>query len=237
MNKNWSFLLFFVGMLFLITPVFAADVVLQNNTLVVTDVQDSLGLGGFHIILRHDDSLTVTSVEGIAPFIVSPNIQADNVNIAGIQASELLTGDVPVALVEYTGNGTFTIDVIELINSLSNPLGMEYDSGQTTSSGGDTVSGDRTEVATQTQTPDVTATQTPGVVATETPILISPTTEPQVSPVETISPEMKIDVNKTSETDNNDEALIPKQPTQASLPFIISIIGLLVVVVARRKVY
>lgn len=230
MRKNRTFFIFLVGML-LVSPGLAVDVVMIDDTLVVQDVQESLGLGGFHIILRHSDSLAVNDVEGIAPFIVSPNIQPGYVDLAGIQASELLTGDIPVARVVYSGNGSFTIEVSELINSAGDPLGMGIQNEPDDSTNNQ--ESDSGDIPTVSQIGNK-AIETKDVPATEIP------TSEQLSESQNVSEATKLSVDSNTETESPETVNSTKEPgtvrpTQASLPVMITILGLIFGMVLQRK--
>lgn len=223
MRVNKSIIIFLVGML-LVSPAFGIDVVLVNDTLVVKDVQESLG--GFHIILRHSDSVTVNSVEGVSPFYVDANIQPGYVNMAGIQASEILSGDVPVARVAYSGNGSFTIEIIDLVNSEAESLESGSDNEEDVSEAYSETISDGTVTVSQTEIPEVIPTEV------STSVSIPETTS--LSDVNK-SPQMTVEIEETSIMVVNTEELPVAEPTQVPLSIFTTISGFLLIMMGVMR--
>ncbi|MDE4909014.1 hypothetical protein L0665_10380 [Methanogenium marinum] len=122
-NKKFITLLLIFTFFCLVSNVGAADVALENNTLLVKGVDDSIGLGAFSVVLTYSGNLSVQSVEGESGFMVASNIQNTKYEtfIAGI-SGEGLTGDIPVASVSTTGSGVIEVSVRELVNVKGDPI-------------------------------------------------------------------------------------------------------------------
>ncbi|WAI00692.1 hypothetical protein [Methanogenium organophilum] len=118
----WMFSVFTI-LFCLVTTVGAADVVLDNDSLLVNGVNDSIGLGAFSVVLTYSENVSIQSVEGESGFMVASNIQNNKYEtfIAGI-SSEGLTGDIPVASVSITGSGDIEVFVRELVNVKGDPI-------------------------------------------------------------------------------------------------------------------
>ncbi|MDN7024303.1 hypothetical protein FGU65_05250 [Methanoculleus sp. FWC-SCC1] len=103
----------------------AAEVVVAEGQLVVKGVDDSLGLGAFSIVIGYDTAATtVTDVTFVEPFMGAVNIQQDKktVRVSGFTTEQHLTGDVPVAEIQYTGDARFDVYVNDLVNPLGDPI-------------------------------------------------------------------------------------------------------------------
>jgi hypothetical protein len=118
-------LVFFFSVL--VSCVGAAEVVLDGNEIVIQGVDDSIGLGGFSIVLSYGSGVSISSVTGLSDFMVVND--TDMKRISGIYGgTEIKTGDIPVAEVSMTGNGNVVISVREIINRkgdaipFSNPI-------------------------------------------------------------------------------------------------------------------
>ncbi|EHQ34341.1 hypothetical protein [Methanoplanus limicola] len=101
----------------------AADVVLEDDMLVVKGVQDSIGLGAFSVVLEYGNSVEIQSVKGESGFLVASNIKDEELItlIAGI-SGDGLTGDIPVAAINKTGSGDIEVYVRELANVKGDPI-------------------------------------------------------------------------------------------------------------------
>ncbi len=106
-----------------VTTVQAAEVTLEGDRLVVTGIDDSLGLGAFDVVLTYGNDVTVDSADGLSGFLIAANIRNDEgvTVIAGI-STEGLTGTVPVATVKSSGAGTIDVTVRMLANTRGDPI-------------------------------------------------------------------------------------------------------------------
>ena len=123
MNSTFSRTLMLVAVLCVsFTAAQAAEVRLTDGQLIVAGVDDSIGLGGFDVVLSYGTDVSITSVEPLSGFLVAENIRNDKgmTIIAGI-STEGLTGDIPVASVGVEGTGPITISVRDLGNTRGIP--------------------------------------------------------------------------------------------------------------------
>ncbi len=179
-----------IVLLCLVTVAGAADVVLENNSLVVKGVDDSIGLGAFSVVLAYTGNVSVLSVEGEPGFMVASNIlnQDFQTFIAGI-ATEGRTGDIPVASVRTTGTGDINVYVRELANVKGDPI--SYTNEVFTGTVPTPVPGNEVTV------PEITVSQTHGVPSA-TPV--STATPPEVTLTSTEAPVDTIVQSTTSAT-------------------------------------
>ncbi|MCK9298405.1 MAG: hypothetical protein M0P21_05495 [Methanoculleus sp.] len=238
MNPNFSRTLILVAVLcVLFTAVQAAEVRLADGQLIVAGVDDSIGLGGFNVVLSYGSDVSVTSVEGLSGFLVASNIRNDAgmTIIAGISADGL-TGDVPVASVQVEGTGPIAIAVRELGNARGDPIaftnptfGGTIPTPETSTPGtpapGTPTAGSVTPVPTPTGMPQTTVTPAPGetgqIGATTTATTTTTTASQEASPTQ---------VGETPESHGAAEST-PK----AALPVLIAFIAVLTVVVLNGK--
>jgi len=236
MNSTFSRTLMLVAVLCVsFTAAQAAEVRLTDGQLIVAGVDDSIGLGGFDVVLSYGPDVSVTSVEPLSGFLVAENIRNDKgmTIIAGI-STEGLTGDIPVASVGVEGTGPITISVRDLGNTRGDPIPFtnpEFSGTIPTpgpsqsgsaSGGGSSATPASTQVslpATTTApagTPQPTETETtPATTATAT------TTTEQASP--TKSQETPDGITETEST--------PK----AALPALLVLSAVLIVMILKRK--
>ncbi len=122
-NIFFHFFLLLMVLASLVTVVGAAEVILDNNTLLVKGVDDSKGIGAFSVVLSYTGNVSIQSIEGKSGFLIASNIQNEDGQtlIAGI-STEGLTGDIPVALITKTGNGNIQIFVRDLGNVEGDPI-------------------------------------------------------------------------------------------------------------------
>ncbi|MDD4497563.1 MAG: hypothetical protein PHV51_05355, partial [Methanosarcinaceae archaeon] len=119
MTSNFLRILFLaLFMVSNITTCSAVDVVLLDDQLLIKGVDDEAGLGVFDIVLCYGSDTIVNSVEVLSPFIGAYNIQnpEGKTIVAGVQISDALKGDVPVAKLEYKNGDDIQIFVKELAN-------------------------------------------------------------------------------------------------------------------------
>jgi hypothetical protein len=239
MNSIFSRTLILVAVLcVLFTAVQAAEVRLADGQLIVAGVDDSIGLGGFDVVLSYGPDVSVTSVEGLSGFLVASNIQNDAgmTVIAGISADGL-TGDVPVASVQVEGTGPIAIAVRELGNARGDPIAF------TNPTFGGTI-----------PTPGTPAPGTPG---TPTPGSVTPVSTPAGTPQTTVTPalgetgqtaenEPTMTVTVTTSTTLQEESPtqfgetpesqdLPESTPKAALPVLITLFAVLAVVILNGK--
>ncbi len=165
----------------LFTTAQAAEVRLTDGQLIVAGVDDSIGLGGFDVVLSYGSDVSIISVESLSGFLVARNIQNNRgmTIIAGISA-EGLTGDIPVASVEVEGTGPVTISVRDLGNTRGDPIAFTNpEFSGTIPTSGPSASGDTQGSGSTTLAP----TQVPPAVTT-----IMPAGTPPVAESVTTSP-------------------------------------------------
>jgi hypothetical protein len=215
------------------TTVQAAEVTLEDDRLVVTGIDDSLGLGAFDVVLTYGNDVIVDSTDGLSGFLVAANIKNDEgvTIIAGI-STEGLTGTVPVATVKSSGAGTIDVTVRMLANTRGDPIPFanpEF-SGDTPTPQ-PTVSGNPTETTptilpTITVAPTLTAERvqeqgTHGVPAATQTVTVTGTPA---------NPGVTDDVTTIAES-------TPSNTPKAALPPAIAALALLAVIILKRKSY
>ena len=106
-----------------ITAVQAAEIHLDDDKLVVSGVDDSLGIGAFDVVLTYDSDVTIDSVEGLSGFMVAANIKNEEGTtiIAGI-STQGMTGTISVATVGRSGTGAVDVTVRSLANTKGDPI-------------------------------------------------------------------------------------------------------------------
>lgn len=225
----------FSALLFLVTAAGAADVVLENNILVVKGVDDSIGLGAFSVVLTYTGNVSIQSVDGESGFMVASNIlnEESQTFIAGISTVGK-TGDIPVASITSTGSGAIEVSVRELANVKGDPISYtneEFTGSVPTqvSGGGDTIS----EITvSQTQVvPSVTpvATTSPTkvpVTSTETPVGTIVQSESSVTPAPT-------EDNENPYVTETNAGTTP--PTQSPVSVIIVLISIGSLFIIKKK--
>ncbi len=235
MNSTFSRTLMLVAILCVsLTAAQAAEVRLTDGQLVVTGVDDSIGLGAFDVVLSYGSDTSITSVEGLPGFLVAENIQNDEgmTIIAGI-STEGLTGDIPVASVGVEGTGPITINVRELGNTRGDPIpftnpefgGTIPTSGSSTS-GSASGSGSVTPASTQISLPTKTA------VPAGTPQLTETGTIPDVTVTETITTEQTSPTESQETPEGRTEA---EDTPKAALPALLVLSAVLIVMILQRK--
>lgn len=222
------------------TAVQAAEVRLADGQLIIAGVDDSIGLGGFDVVLSYGSDVSITSVESLSGFLVAKNIRNDQgmTIIAGISADKL-TGDIPVASVQIDGTGPITIAVRELGNARGDPVAFTNPTfGGTiptlgaptpgTPAPGTPTSGSVTPTSTQVWIPQATVTPAPGETKqiaedeSTTPMATTPTIA-----LQEMSPTQFQDMPESGET--------PKSTPKAALPVLITFFAVLTVVVLNGK--
>ncbi|MFA7199073.1 MAG: hypothetical protein WC093_07255 [Methanoculleus sp.] len=241
MNSIFSRTLILVAVLCVsFTAVQAAEVRLTDGQLVVAGVDDSIGLGGFDVVLSYGSDASVTSVEGLSGFLVASNIQneAGMTIIAGI-SSDGLTGDVPVASVKVEGVGPVVVTVRELGNARGDPIAF------TNPIFGGTI-----------PTPGTPPPETPAP-STPTPGSVTPASTPTGIPQTTVTPALgeagqtagkdsttTVTTTTTTAVQENSSAQSQEMPEsqnagegtpKAALSILITLFAVLTVVVLNRK--
>ncbi|QYZ79576.1 hypothetical protein E2N92_09105 [Methanofollis formosanus] len=224
----------------LVSSASAAEVVLDGNEIVIRGVDDSVGLGGFSIVLSYGSDVSISSVTGLSGFLVVNDTGMRK--ISGIYGgTEIKTGDIPVAKVSRSEAGVVTISVRELINRegdaipFSNPVW-----------GGDDVTSptpSRTEVTTPEQTTSSTSSSggegtstsetgrsKEGISAQETSVSVEHTSVSEVP----FSPTPDGTTAQITEKPSTTTTPTPKQ--QASLSFGGSFVAFGLLVVLKRRI-
>lgn len=209
-----------IVLLCLVSAVQAANVEFENNTLFVKDVDDSVGLGAFNVVLEYSNNISINSVEGESGFLVVSNIQNGDFQtfIVGI-STEGLTGDIPVATVISTGTGDIDVSVRELANVQGYPISYTNEEFSGTvpgsSSNGEIIISEPQVSQTVVSTPEPSVTamfevpQTEGAVVGETPDYASDIEEMPENDILTSE-----NGNESESKPNNDSPT----PTQSPLP-------------------
>ena len=222
----------------LFTAVQAAEVRLADGQLIVAGVDDSIGLGGFNVVLSYGSDVSVTSVEGLSGFLVASNIRNDAgmTIIAGISADGL-TGDVPVASVQVEGTGPIAIAVRELGNARGDPIaftnptfGGTIPTPGTPAPGtpGTPTPGSVTPVSTPAGTPQTTVTPAPG--ETGQTAENEPTMTVTVTTSTALQEESPTQFGETPESQD-----LPESTPKAALPVLITLFAVLAVVILNGK--
>jgi len=213
----------------------AAEVRIADGQLIVAGVDDSIGLGGFDVVLSYGSDVSITSVESLSGFLVAKNIRNDQgmTIIAGISADGL-TGDVPVASVQVDGTGPITITVKELGNARGDPIAFINPTfGGTiptpgTPAPGTPTPGSVTPASTLTGIPQTTVIPAQGeaeqAAANE---LTTPVTSTTTTALQGISPMQPQNVPESAET--------PESTPKAALPVLITLFAVLTVVILNGK--
>jgi len=189
----------------------ATEVILDNGTLMVKGVDDSIGLGAISVVVSYGGNLSVQSVKGESGFMIASNIQNGDGQtfIAGI-STEGHTGDVPVATISTNGVGDIEIFVRELANVKGDPIpytNEEFEGAIPTPVNG----GDENVVIPDRTTAPSEATSMPTTTVTEPAVITETNGVPAKTPVQTTVPDNQ--ANPTaSETTSKTSA-----PTQAPL--------------------
>ena len=237
MKKNIFKILLLIFTIFcLVSNVGAADVVLDNDTLLVKGVDDSIGLGAFSVVLTYTGNVSIQSVDGKSGFMVASNIQNAKYEtfIAGI-SGEGLTGDIPVATVSATGTGDIEISVRELVNVKGDPISYTNEEFTglvpTPESGGEVASSDISSSETEDtpSVPSVTETgTTPEVTVTETEI-------PADTPVHSAESGTQAPPgdNESSLVPDTNEKTVP--PTQSPFNIVVVLIAIGSVFILKNK--
>ena len=189
----------------------AAEVILDNGTLIVKGVDDSIGLGAISVVISYGGNLSVQSVKEESGFMIASNIQNGDGQtfIAGI-STEGRTGDIPVATISTNGVGDIEIFVRELANVKGDPIpytNEEFEGAvpvPVNGGGENVVIPDETTVPSET-TPMPTTTVTEPAVITETNAV------PAKTPVQTAVPDNQANPEKTEVAGKT------SAPTQAPL--------------------
>jgi len=216
------------------TAVQAAEVRLADGQLIVTGVDDSIGLGAFSVVLSYESDVSVISVKGLSGFMVAENIRNDERKtfVAGISANGL-TGDVPVASVEIEGAGPITISVRELGNARGDPIpftnpefrGTIPTPGPSTS-GSVPGSGSVTPASTQISLPTTTT------VPTGTPQLAETGTTPALTAEATSTARQE---SRTESQGTPGKGAVAESTPKAALPAMVALVAVLTVIILKRK--
>ncbi|MCT8337765.1 hypothetical protein FKB36_09790 [Methanoculleus sp. Afa-1] len=210
-----------------VTTVQAAEVSLEDDRLVVTGVDDSLGLGAFDVILTYGNDVTVDSTEGLSGFMVAANVKNDEgvAIVAGI-STEGMTGTVPVATVKRSGTGIVDVTVRMLANTRGDPIPFtDPEFSGNTPTPHPSVSSSPTE--TTLPTAAVTPTLTAEPVREQDPSGV-----PAATQTTTVSDSpMTSGVTEVVEVAES----IPLDTPKAGLPSVIAAISLLAVMILKRK--
>jgi len=229
MNPTFSRTLILVAVLCVsFTAVQAAEVRLADGQLIVAGVDDSIGLGGFDVVLSYGSDVSIASVESLSGFLVAKNIRNDQgmTIIAGISADGL-TGDVPVASVQVEGTGPIAITVRELGNARGDPIAFTNPTfGGTIPTPGTPTPG--TPASTLAGVPQTTVTPAPGgtgqTAETESTTTVTTTT---TTALQEIPPTQFQDVPESGE--------VPESTPKAALPVLITLFAILTVVILNGK--
>jgi hypothetical protein len=222
------------------TAVQAAEVCLADGQLIVAGVDDSIGLGGFDVVLSYGSDVSITSVESLSGFLVAKNVRNDQgmTIIAGISADGL-TGDVPVASVQVEGTGPIAIAVRELGNARGDPIAFTNPTfGGTIPTAGTPAPGTPapstptlgsvTPASTSTGIPQTTVTPAPG--ETGQTVEKEPTTT-----VTTVTTTTLQEISPTKIQDTPESGGAQGSTPKAALPVLITLFAVLTIVVLNRK--
>jgi hypothetical protein len=235
MNSTFSRTIALVVVLCMsLTAAQAAEVHLDGGQLIVAGVNDSIGLGGFDVVLSYGPDTSVTSVEPLSGFLVAENIRNDErmTIIAGISA-EGLTGDIPVASVQVEGTGSITVSVRDLGNSRGDPIPFtnpEFTGAipapESSTSGNAPVGGSVTSAPTQVSLP----TKTTGPAGT------SQLTETKITPaLTTEATTMETQVPPVASQETPEGGVKAESTPKAILPALVAFSAVFIVMVLKRK--
>ncbi|WFN34711.1 hypothetical protein L1S32_00895 [Methanogenium sp. S4BF] len=222
-------------LLFLVTSAGAADIVLEDDTLIVKGVDDSIGLGAFSVVLTYAGNVSIQSVDGAPGFMVASNILNDEFQtfIAGI-ATEGQTGDIPVASVRTTGAGDIVVYVRELANVKGDPISYtneEFTGAVPTPPSGSEVSASEITVS-QTQgipsaTPVATTASPTEATATSTEMPVDPIVQSATSATPA-TPALGGDNESPAVTETNAATIPPTQSPYSIFVVLISFASLFI---------
>jgi len=240
MDSYFSRTFFLIAVLCaLLTMAQAAEVHLTEGQLIVAGIDDSIGLGGFDVVLSYGSDVSVISVEPLSGFLIAKNIRNDRgmTIIAGISA-EGLTGDIPVASVEVEGTGPVTISVRDLGNTRGDPIAFTNpEFSGTIPTPGSSVSKDTPGSGSGTLAP----TQTFPLVTTTIPAETPQVTEAVIKPTAlanatVIATEQITQVSPTIESEETSGGLKETESTpKATLSIVIALSAVFIVLALKRK--
>lgn len=243
--KLSHFFLFSVAILCLCVfqPVAATEVVLKDGVLVAQGVDDEYGVGAFNIILVHGSDVSFQLDEWVVPYMGAINSDWDEgTKIAGFTASiDPPNGDVPLCILNVTGNGSVDIYVNEFYNSNGfpiatvNPTYGEGDSGSSPEPASPgPVTGGTTEIIDVNPTPQDTREESATPASTEEDRTIdngdeNPAATHATQTVGTSAPTVSSDVEKPQVTTVN--------PTKASVSPVMVIMSICLSLFIVQRVY
>lgn len=105
--------------------------VINNNdttkTVIARNIESKMGVGAFIIFLIYNDSIKITNITGISPFIVTYNsLNTGIIKVVGFHGNiPGPTGDVPLIKFKVEGEGEIKVIVGELVDPNDNEIIVE----------------------------------------------------------------------------------------------------------------